>query len=109
MIFRVAADMGSALNQALAGDADVVNLYGTPEMVQRVRQTPGPRLDPYAPNAYPYIGLNFRDPRNAHRPHPLFGDRAPTRAIPLPPDSAPGAPRTHGYTVAVCARAPSTQ
>jgi peptide/nickel transport system substrate-binding protein len=81
VIFRVASDMGAALNQVLGGEADVINFYGTPEMVQRFRQTPGLRIIPYTPNAYSYIGFNFRDPAHRDRPNALFADRALRRAI----------------------------
>jgi len=65
----------------------VVNLYGTPEMVQQVTQTPGLRVMPYAANAYSYIGFNFRDPAHRDRPHPLFADRDLRRAISMAVDA----------------------
>ena len=86
VIFNVCADMTACLNQVLAGDADVTSLYGTPEMMQRVLHTPGIRAVPFAPNAYSYIGFNFRDPAHLDRPHPLFSSRDLRRAISMAVD-----------------------
>jgi peptide/nickel transport system substrate-binding protein len=86
VIFRVGADMGAVVNQVLAGDADVMYMYGTPEMLQRIEQAPGLRITPSAPNAYSYIGFNYRDPAHPDRPNPLFGDRALRHAISMAVD-----------------------
>jgi peptide/nickel transport system substrate-binding protein len=87
VIVRVGTDQEADVNYTLAGDADITWLYGTPDMVQRVKQAPTLQTIPYAANAYSYIGFNFRDPARPDRPHPLFGDRNLRRAISMAVDA----------------------
>ncbi len=86
VIWRVIPDMATGVTQLAAGEADLLNLLGTPELIQRVRAAPQLRATPYEANAYSYIGFNLRDPAHLDRPHPLFADKELRRAISMSVD-----------------------
>ncbi len=81
IIWRFSADVGTAVAQFLAGEADVVNFVPT-EMQPQIAENDDLRAIPWTPSTfYSYVQFNFRDPDNLDRPHPLFGDRAMREAI----------------------------
>lgn len=88
IIWQVVPDPGVGVTRLVAGEADVLNLIGTPENLARVRQAPHLRTVGYQSNQYAYIGFNFRDPARPGAPHPLFADRELRRALSLAVDRA---------------------
>jgi peptide/nickel transport system substrate-binding protein len=86
LIWRVVPDMATAVTQLAAGEADLLWLFGPPDLFHRAKAAPHVRLMPYGASAYSYIGFNLRDPAHPDRPHPLFGDRELRRAISMAVD-----------------------
>lgn len=85
VIFTPSPDPTSGLARVWAGDTDVwepltPNDLADAARYPHVRVVTGPGFD------YGFLAFNFRDARNAARPHPLFGDRAMRRAITMAVD-----------------------
>jgi peptide/nickel transport system substrate-binding protein len=105
VLLLVAGDGEARVNLLLAGEADAVdNIYGLPNW-SRVERLPDLAYYPLPGLQLNYANLNFRDPADTSRPHPLFADAAVRRALALsvdrermartaygPMTSAPGAP-----------------
>jgi peptide/nickel transport system substrate-binding protein len=81
VIWRFAANPPQAMNQLLAGEADVLNPITRQTDFDRVENATDLRLIAYPYNVYVYIGFNLRDPDNLDQPHPLFGDVQARRAL----------------------------
>lgn len=80
VILAIASDMSAALTRLKGGEADMLEQIPAPSFAEiagdtslRITLTPG--LD------YNFVQFNLNDPRNASRPHRLFGDRALRRAV----------------------------
>ncbi len=81
LIWRFAATPSGALTQLIAGEADILHAIAGRESLRRASEANHVRLVEYPLAVYAFIGFNLRDPRNADRPHALFGDRALRRAL----------------------------
>ena len=84
VIWNFAPDPNTALTRLVGGEADVLELT-PPQLPQlatnkNIRTVFVPGLD------YNFIQFNLRDPSNAARPHPLFGDRNLRRALTMAVD-----------------------
>lgn len=80
VIVTITPDINAALTRLKGGEADVLEQIPAPMFVEiagdtslRITLTPG--LD------YNFVQLNLNDPKNASRPHRLFGDRNLRRAL----------------------------
>jgi peptide/nickel transport system substrate-binding protein len=80
VIWMLNPDVVAALVNVLAGQIDALEIVSPDGMTQIAGQTSIGAVAYSSPN-YGYLGFNFRDPANAARPHPLFGDRALRRAL----------------------------
>lgn len=80
VIWTLNPDINTALVKVLAGEADLLETVTPPAMAQIAGQQVVVAL-PYTNLNYGYLAFNMRDPANAERPHPLFGDRALRRAL----------------------------
>ena len=84
VIWNFAPDPNTALTRLVGGEADVLELT-PPQLPQletnkNIRTVFVPGLD------YNFIQFNLRDPSNAARQHPLFGDRNLRRALTMAVD-----------------------
>jgi peptide/nickel transport system substrate-binding protein len=80
VIFMLHPDLNAAIVNVLAGDIDVYEALTT-DAVARIAGQDEVRALRYGNLNYGYLGFNFRDPKNAERPHPLFTDPQLRRAI----------------------------
>ncbi len=81
LIWRFTPDLGVAVTQLIADQADMREQLVTPEMIERVRAAAQVKLYPYAGNTYTYMVFNLRSNGDIAKPHPLFGDREIRRAL----------------------------
>ncbi len=96
ILFLVAADGEARVNLLLAGEADAVdNIYGLPNWA-RVERLPAFQYYPLPGTQLNYASINFRDPSDQSRPHPLFQDVAVRRALALALDRARMARTAYG-------------
>jgi peptide/nickel transport system substrate-binding protein len=86
LIWRFTPDLQVAVTQLVAGDADAIEVLGTPDNVRRARATPRLVTYPYRGATYGFLGFNLRAPGDTAQPHPLFGDRALRRALAMAVD-----------------------
>lgn len=86
LLLQVVPDQTAALEQLLAGDADILDFLGPPENVKRAEAAEHVRVYFFPSSFYYYIAFNFRDPANPHRPHRLFADASIRRAITMAVD-----------------------
>ena len=88
LIWRFTPDLGVAVTQLAADQADVREQLVTPELVERARTAPQVKLYPYAGNVYSFLGFNLRANGDTSKPHPIFGDRDVRRALTMAVDRA---------------------
>src|SRR5256885_7371568 len=81
LIWRFTPDLQVAITQAIAGDADAVEVLGPPDNVKRARAAPNLALYPYHGAVYGFLAFNLSTNGDTAKPHPLFGDRLPLRAL----------------------------
>lgn len=86
LIWRIIPDVGTAVTQLVAGEADVQYFLGAPENVARVRDASHLRAVSYPSNQYAYIVFNLREPDRRDRPHPLFAERGLRQALSMAVD-----------------------
>jgi peptide/nickel transport system substrate-binding protein len=80
VILTIASDMNAAVTRLKGGEADILEqipaaMFGEIAGDSSLRITLTPGLD------YNFVQFNLNDPKNANRPHRLFGDRGVRRAI----------------------------
>ena len=85
MIWSIAPDPNTAFTRLAGGAADVLEQISAAQLPQlaphkEIRTSLLPGMD------YNFIQFNLRDPANAARPHPLFGDRMLRRALTMSVD-----------------------
>jgi peptide/nickel transport system substrate-binding protein len=88
LIWRFTPDIGVAVTQLIADQADVREQLVTPDMVERVRAAQQIRLYPYPGTVYTYVAFNLRANGDTSKPHPVFGDREVRRALTMAVDRA---------------------
>jgi peptide/nickel transport system substrate-binding protein len=88
LIWRFTPDMGVAITQLIADQADVREQLVPPEVVERVRAAKQVKLYPYRGTVYAYFGFNLRADGDTTKPHPIFGDREVRRALTMAVDRA---------------------
>lgn len=81
LIWRITPDAATMVPQLAAGELDIVPVLLGPDQVAAARKTPGIGLVQYRSSVYFYLGFNFRDPADHHRPNSLFASRALRQAI----------------------------
>ena len=85
VLFSVAPEVATGIARLKAGDTDVWDPIPSVEIADvatqpQLRVVNSPGFD------YTFMAFNFRDPKNAARPHPLFADAGVRRAITLAVD-----------------------
>jgi peptide/nickel transport system substrate-binding protein len=80
VIWSIVPDAGAALAQLLGGQADLLEQI-PPDQVHLVDSSKADRSVSYPNLQYAFLGFNLVDPKNAARPHPIFGDRQVRRAL----------------------------
>jgi peptide/nickel transport system substrate-binding protein len=88
VIWRFTPDLQVAVTQLIKGDADAVELLGTPDNAQRAEADSQLALYPYRGATYGYLGFNLAAPGDSSHPHPLLGDRELRRALVMAIDRA---------------------
>ena len=86
LIWRFTPDLQVAVTQIVAGDADAIEVLGTPDNARRARAEPRLVTYPYPGATYGFLGFNLRANGDTTEPHPLFGDRALRRALAMAVD-----------------------
>ena len=81
LIWRFTPDIGVAVTQLIADQADVREQLITPDMINRVRAAQQVMLYPFRGTVYTYLGFNLRANGDTTQPHPIFGDREVRRAL----------------------------
>jgi len=80
VIWSVSPEFTTALTKLLSGNADLFDAL-RPENLRDVARKPNLRVISLPGMDYAFLRFNLRDPSNARRAHPLFGDRDLRRAI----------------------------
>ena len=88
LIWRFTPDIGVAVTQVIADQADVREQLITPDMINRVRAAQQVKLYPFRGTVYTYLGFNLRANGDTTKPHPIFGDREVRRALTMAVDRA---------------------
>lgn len=88
LVWRFTPDIGVAVTQLIADQADVREQLVTPDMVERVRTAQQMKLYPYPGTVYTYLAFNLRANGDTTMPHPVFGDREVRRALTMAVDRA---------------------
>src|SRR5438874_11527112 len=86
LIWRFTPDLQVAVTQIVAGDADAIEVLGTPDNARRARAAPQLVTYPYPGATYGFLGFNLRATGDTTEPHPLFGDRSLRRALAMAVD-----------------------
>jgi peptide/nickel transport system substrate-binding protein len=81
VVWRFGTDMEAALNLVLSGEADLLEVVGTPERVARVEADSLLRAIRYPAAAYGFVGYRVMAACTAARPCGPTGDRAVRRAL----------------------------
>ena len=88
LIWRFTPDLGVAVSQVIADQADVREQIVTPENKERLRAAQQIALYPYRGNVYTYLGFNLRANGDTTKPNPIFADREVRRALSMAVDRA---------------------
>ena len=80
VIWSVATEFTMAATRLFSGDADLFDVL-RPENLRELARHRNLRAIILPGMDYAFLRFNLRDPANAQRPHPLFGDRNLRRAI----------------------------
>jgi peptide/nickel transport system substrate-binding protein len=81
VIWNIIPEPTAAIQSVVNGASDFYEALLLPEALALAANTPTVRTLPYRTLNYGYLAFNFRDPKNADRPHPLFADRALRTAL----------------------------
>ena len=87
LIWRITPDLQVAVQQAIAGEADVREQLVTPDNVARARAA-GLSLYPFRGSVYTLLDFNLRASDDTTKPHPIFADRTLRRALSMAVDRA---------------------
>jgi len=87
LIWRITPDLQVAVQQAIAGEADVREQLVTPDNVARARAA-GLSVYPFRGSVYTYLDFNLRASDDTTKPHPIFADRTLRRALAMAVDRA---------------------
>ena len=88
VVWSMVPDAGAALAQLLGGQADMLEAV-PPDQVHLVDSSKADRSISYPNLQYAFLGFNLSNPKNAARPHPIFGDRQVRRALSMALDRKP--------------------
>src|SRR5258706_15926423 len=88
LIWRITPNLQVAVQQVIAGEADVREQLVTPDNVARARAAPQLPLYPFRGSVYTYLCFNLRASDDTTKPHPLFADRTLRRALSMAVDRA---------------------
>ena len=80
VIWSVMPDAGATLAQLLGGQADFLEFIPA-DQLHLIDSSKTLRPAPYPNFQYAFLGFNLVDPKNAARPHPIFGDVRVRRAL----------------------------
>src|SRR5213082_4101032 len=86
LIWRFTPDLQVAVTQIVAGDADAIEVLGTPDNVKRAQVAANLALYPYRGELYGFLAFNLSTNGDTTKPHPLFGDRQLRRALTMAVD-----------------------
>ena len=81
LLWRFTPDLGVAITQVIADQADAVETLGPPPNVARVQAAPQLALYHYAGTSYGYLQFNLAANGDTTQPHPVFADRQVRRAF----------------------------
>ena len=88
LIWRFTPDLGVAISQVVADQADIREQVVTPENLERLRAAPQIALYPYRGNVYTFLSFNQRANGDTAKPNPIFADREIRRALSMAVDRA---------------------
>ena len=88
LIWRFTPDLGVAVSQVIADQADVREQIVTPENRERLRAAQQIALYPYRGNVYTFLSFNLRANGDTATPNPIFADREVRRALSMAVDRA---------------------
>ncbi len=88
LIWRITPNLQVAVQQVIAGEADVREQLVTPDNVARARAAPQLSVYPFRGSVYTYLGFNLRASDDTSKPHPIFADRTLRRALSMAVDRA---------------------
>src|SRR5258706_4886939 len=88
LIWRITPNLQVAVQQVIAGEADVREQLVTPDNVARARAAPQLSVYSYRGNVYTFLSFNQRAPDDTTKPHPIFADREVRRALAIAVDRA---------------------
>jgi len=88
LIWRFTPNLQVAVQQVIAGEADVREQLVTPDNVARARAAPQLAVYPFRGNVYTLLCFNQRAADDTTKPHPLFADRILRRALSMAVDRA---------------------
>ena len=88
LIWRITPNLQVAVQQVIAGEADVREQLVTPDNVTRARAAPQLSVYPFRGSVYTYLCFNLRASDDTTKPHPLFADRTLRRALSMAVDRA---------------------
>lgn len=85
ILWTIAPDFNTAAARLFSGEADYLE-YLRPENVEEIKKHSELTMTRYGSLDYGFMWFNLRDPRNAARPHPIFGDAGVRRALSMAVD-----------------------
>ena len=85
VVWSIAPDFNTAVARFFGGQTDLFEAI-RPENMAEVAKHPDMRVITSSGLDYSFLQFNLRDPRNASRPHPLFGERELRRALTMAVD-----------------------
>jgi peptide/nickel transport system substrate-binding protein len=88
LIWRITPNLQVAVQQVIAGEADVREQLVTPDNVERARAAQQLSLYPFRGSVYTYLDFNLRASDDTAKPHPIFADRTLRRALSMAVDRA---------------------
>ena len=88
LIWRITPNLQVAVQQVIAGEADVREQLVTPDNVARARAAPQLSVYSFRGSVYTYLGFNLRASDDTTKPHPIFADRTLRRALSMAVDRA---------------------
>ncbi len=88
LIWRITPNLQVAVQQVIAGEADVREQLVTPDNVARARAAPQLSVYAFRGSVYTYLGFNLRASDDTSKPHPIFADRTLRRALSMAVDRA---------------------
>ena len=88
LIWRITPNLQVAVQQVIAGEADVREQLVTPDNVARARAAQQLSIYPFRGSTYTYLCFNLRASDDTTKPHPIFADRTLRRALSMALDRA---------------------